>query len=190
MSFQAYPVDMIHPGFQDLGHKFPAEDAWVLSWLARIASDGAEAPRFAEIGSFVGTSAMILSGFAPLDCFDTWEGSDDPDDQINALFKEHDVLSIFRSNMAIAGRNSFVSANKVRSFRSRPNLTKQYNLIFIDGDHRKEAVESDFNAACDSIVRPGGIICGHDYGVFPGVTEVVNAFKPDGARGTIWWKFF
>lgn len=48
-------------------------------------------------------------------------------------------------------------------------------LLFIDGDHRYRFVEKDFLGWERFLVR-GGIIAFHDYGVWPGPTEVVDRY--------------
>jgi predicted O-methyltransferase YrrM len=62
------------------------------------------------------------------------------------------------------------------------------DLVFLDADHDYAAVAADI-AAWRPVVRPGGILCGHDFGDFAGVTRaVVEAF--DGryhVEGTVWW---
>lgn len=191
--FQHYPTSLFYPGFIDLGHQFPAEDAHVLRWLAGVASKNRPDAVFAEIGSFVGTSALILSEFAPVFCYDTWAGSDDPDDPVNELFSKHDVKKIFLRNIVNAGRHGRVQPVQVGSHygehmgRSRDDHDP-VELFFIDGDHREESVARDIANA--SLALPdGGILCGHDYGIFPGVTAAVNKIKPDGVQNTVWWKF-
>ncbi len=76
------------------------------------------------------------------------------------------------------------------------------DFVFIDGDHRFEAVTNDI-AQWSKKVRKGGIVSGHDYGVrrheFVHVTDVVDAWTkshkispwfilngPEGAHDTGW----
>lgn len=190
--FQHYPTALFYPGFIDLGHQFPAEDAHVLRWLAGIAASGRADVVFAEIGSFVGTSALILSEFAPIICYDTWAGSDDPDDPINELFEKHDVKHTFMQNIVNAGQYARVIPMTVLSHFGEPDHSgyapEKFNLFFIDGDHREESVARDI-ANAELAMKSGGILCGHDYGIFPGVTASVNKIKPDGVQHTVWWKF-
>ena len=50
------------------------------------------------------------------------------------------------------------------------------DVVFIDGDHRYEAVLRDLRIA-RRIVKPGGAIAVHDYGNRPGVTQAVDKLK-------------
>lgn len=49
---------------------------------------------------------------------------------------------------------------------------RSLDLVFLDGDHSYRAVKADI-AAWRGFVRPGGILCGHDYGAY-GVAPAVN----------------
>lgn len=53
------------------------------------------------------------------------------------------------------------------------------DFVFIDGDHSAEAVSADIRAWRPK-VRPGGMLCGHDYGdpKHPGVRAAVDAALP------------
>lgn len=53
----------------------------------------------------------------------------------------------------------------------------QYNpgFVYIDGDHGYEAVARDLSIWWD-VLKPGGIMAGHDYNAWTGVTEAVNEF--------------
>jgi len=61
-------------------------------------------------------------------------------------------------------------------------ISGQYDLIFIDGDHSEEAVESDIEKAIE-VLAPNGLLAFHDYRLEPdeavggwdeGVTNAVN----------------
>lgn len=46
-------------------------------------------------------------------------------------------------------------------------------MVFIDAEHTRDAVLADIKAYLPK-VRPGGVIAGHDYFVFPGVRQAVH----------------
>jgi glycosyltransferase involved in cell wall biosynthesis len=60
------------------------------------------------------------------------------------------------------------------------------DLLFIDADHSYEAVAQDLS---NWEPKVQGVICGHDYGTWPGVTKAVHE-RYDNVRvgGTIWSK--
>ncbi len=43
-------------------------------------------------------------------------------------------------------------------------FTKQFDVIFIDGDHGRNGVLADLNSSV-MLIKDGGIICGHDYDI-------------------------
>lgn len=197
--FGMYPVDLIHPGFQHLHLFFPAKDAYVLEHLAQQHPGD-----FLEIGTFVGTSASILAKHAKrLLCLDTWTGSPTVD-PVNQWYGKVDVLGVFEQNLKLFNRgNCFhwritpemgtAKILETLTFRiwSRcewPTEGLSFSLAFIDGDHSYEAVVSDYNAVIP-FMKPGGVICGHDYGLFPGVSKAADEFGIDGLCGSVWWKY-
>ena len=63
------------------------------------------------------------------------------------------------------------------------------DLVFLDGDHRVAGVRQDI-ASYRPLVKPGGILCGHDYHIREhwGVTEAVDAMFPQVQQHrSIWW---
>ena len=61
-----------------------------------------------------------------------------------------------------------------------------FDMVFIDADHTYEAVKQDFNLWKPRI-RPGGILCGHDYHTYDEVKKAIDeqpydmTFFPDEA---------
>lgn len=53
------------------------------------------------------------------------------------------------------------------------------DLVFVDGSHSYEYVISDSMVA-QALVRPGGIIVWHDYGIWPGVTRALEELHDSG----------
>lgn len=70
-------------------------------------------------------------------------------------------------------------------------LREQVDLVFIDGDHTYEAVRRDITL-CRPLLRPGGVLSGHDYNDVPrhaGVRQAVDeAVAGVQVAGSIWWR--
>lgn len=49
----------------------------------------------------------------------------------------------------------------------------EFDFVFVDAAHDEESVQEDVKAWLPK-VKPGGIICGHDYGVYDGVKKAVD----------------
>lgn len=50
-----------------------------------------------------------------------------------------------------------------------------FDLIFIDGNHHKDYVRTDTENAL-KVLKPGGVICWHDYGMIEDVSVVVDEY--------------
>lgn len=80
----------------------------------------------------------------------------------------------------------------VRAKSQDVEINNSYSMVFIDGDHRREAVEHDIQLAKD-ILPEGGVLCLHDYGEdsCPDVKEVLDELFPEGPdelNDTLWMK--
>jgi len=150
-----------------------------------------------EVGSFVGASAKIfakeLDGKGKLYCVDTWNGSpNDPSGMLtNWIGGRNALYDQFRKNLAPYLDRTVVTVTE-RSVTAAEKLKAigvEADLVFIDADHTRTAEDI---AAWLPLVRPGGIICGHDYnpGVFDGVVrDVDTAFgKTAEVEATVWIK--
>jgi len=177
-------------GFKTFGHLFPQVD---LNALHYIASElyfrlGREL-RIVEVGSFTGTSALALVNYAEtLWCVDTWAGGTDPEDRINSLYREHgnNIVLAFADNVLhVADR---IRPQRMTSLEAAGLHSPQsLDLVFLDGDHSYEAVKADI-AVWQMKIAPGGVLCGHDYDVFEGVTRAANELGPERILGNVWVK--
>lgn len=77
-----------------------------------------------------------------------------------------------------AGRVALYATDTLQAAREMQSDGVSADLIFIDADHSYEACKADIQAY-QHLLRPGGVLCGHDVGCFPGVTEAVNELLPD-----------
>jgi len=132
---------------------------------------------FVEVGSWKGRSSVFMaveiinSGKnIKFDCVDTWEGSVEhlEYDEI----KEKKLYDIFLNN--IESVKHVINPVKMSSLEA-VNLygDKTLDFIFIDASHEYEDVKRDIIAWLPKL-KIGGVLAGHDYGVFDGVTRAAN----------------
>lgn len=194
MPQEMYPVHLFHPEFQNLGLWFPALDAWVLEMLCRKVRDSVGGLlNIMEIGTFVGGSASILAPHSyRLLCVDTWAGSGKPDDEMAKLYAENDPFETFLRNIESWYRKPEIhertlNPDSLPHYLESRVQARPFDLIFIDGAHDLDSVKADLRIA-QAHIAPHGIICGHDFTAFRGVTEAVIDFELTAACGTVWWK--
>lgn len=166
-----------------------------LEWLAKQASNH---NRILEIGSWRGrsTTALAAHTLGEVWALDNWLGEqtffNGPVETVQYLGSEEifaefcqtmdeyikaDKLHIIHEN-SLAGIEHFKNQHGERFF----------DFIFIDGSHTYPAVKDDI-VACLPMVRPGGIISGHDSWI-PGVARAIKEVIPiyDSPAGSIWSK--
>jgi predicted O-methyltransferase YrrM len=140
------------PGMRIWGWMSPAE----LAWLERTA---ATMRSVVEVGCLHGRSSTALLGGCPgsVYCIDPW---DDPADQSYGSFLGN--CGRYTNLRAIRGRSPQAAA-----------LVPDVDMVFLDGDHDRDAVAADLAAWLPKTCR---LICGHDYNHpgFPGVRQAVD----------------
>jgi hypothetical protein len=185
-------------GFKHVGMTKSEEDTEA---IREIVSDLVNCDGFpshlniVEIGSWVGDSAKTIVGqLRPDDvlyCVDTWEGSpsDATYEYVRKFGGSQKVFEVFHRNMKQwieSGQLEVVRGDSIavaKMFREEGNL---FDMVFIDADHA--TCDQDI-LAWQELVRPGGVLCGHDYNpeVFPAVVKAVdNLLGPVQVKGTVW----
>lgn len=165
-----------------------------LQWLATAA----RASRLVvEVGCWQGRSTRALADHMPpgsvLYAVDPWAGPYFTDR--GGLHKINtDVFATFEANL-----RDHLDSGRVLPIRQPfmaalagllEQLEGRVDLVFIDGDHREQALNDDIDGAL-LLLKPGGIIAGHDYGhgSWPAVQRVVDARFPGAATcKSIWWE--
>jgi hypothetical protein len=174
-------------------------------YLSKIAL--VKNPVVAELGCWAGKSTSIICEFfekigggtvCSIDWFNGCETT-----FLNDLAKNNDVQSIFRSNMKELGYEKYVKLYPMKTNDAVVNFEDNtFDLIFIDADHRYNAIRDDINLWLPKL-KKNGVMCGHDFnsfeydekyihddcvnGIHHGVTKAVTeAFQLFEVQGSIW----
>lgn len=153
------------------------------------------APACVEIGAFIGktANAMLGGGASHVYSIDLWSSEPDPTgatpwEKPWLIGPEHGrhVFEIYCRNVPMLARATPLVGPSLQWAARWPFPV---DLIFIDGNHSYESCRKDI-AAWTPHVRPGGILCGHDYcDACPGVKRAVDesgAFEMAGP--SLWWR--
>lgn len=164
-----------------------------LRWLAERA---AVADLVAEVGSWKGRSTRALGDHVRGTVFavDTWEGQVDDATHVNRELSLRGRAVIFAEFLVNVG--DLVTRGKVIPIESRSTVAASafmrthgpgaFDLVFLDGEHGYEGVRDDI-AAYLPLVRPGGILCGHDFPKAGVRRAVLERFQEVSTEGSIWW---
>lgn len=161
----------------------PRADNWdLLSFYAAVQAELPPAPAIAEIGVAYGRSLLWLASCclttgracAQLYGIDPygrpWPG-DGSGGSVQSPYAALQCLILHATpeEMALIHLIQLDSAEASLAF-----APCSLDLVMIDGDHRYDAVLSDIDH-WTPLVRPGGIVAGHDFGgAFPGVARAVQ----------------
>jgi hypothetical protein len=125
----------------------------------------------AEIGVFAGSMSYFFVTIAPqlqLYMIDSWRSDSVVGTTAGQAFEWALANTSSAPDRVFIMKMSSLAASCVIA----PN---SLDFAFIDADHSYEAVQSDIKAWCDKI-KPGGWLCGHDYGKLDGVTLAVDEY--------------
>jgi hypothetical protein len=164
-----------------------------LEKLALEATAKSGCVKAVEVGSWAGATALVLGkAFTQLFCVDTWEGS--PADWVGGAAAKIGPRVAFQAFCRNMGdrlyRTVFPCAGRSQTYAAIWPFP--VGLVFIDADHRYEHVKADILAWRPHVAK-GGLLVGHDYGVFEGVTRAVKELVPEWQLNTggeaLWWQW-
>jgi len=146
-----------------------------LAWLAAQAGDH---PLIAEVGSHKGRSTRALADNCRgvVYAIDPWAGYRNNDgSQARWIGDPDEAFACFKRNLKDHLRKGRVVICRSGLREAAKKVLPLVDMVFIDGDHRYEQVRNDILLA-KRILKPGGLLCGHDYGhpLWPGVRQAVN----------------
>lgn len=140
----------------------------------------------AEVGVFAGSLSrqLLKRGDLRLTMVDSWEGGgaayQDPTGDWHAGLSQEDQDRF----MKIALQQTEFSAERRRVVRARSAEAaaafpdQSLDFVYLDGDHSYSGCAADV-ATWRKKIKPGGLLCGHDYGdAFPGVKLTIDEMLP------------
>ena len=169
-----------------------------LEWLATHA---AQSSKIIEVGCWMGRSTRALADATAgtVWCVDSWtgtQGSQIAKTKRGTLIATNQMLKPGIFAAFVANLSDHISTGHVQVLPARSMFSVQilrclapFDVVFLDGDHAYASIAreiTDFRP----LVRPGGILAGHDYGNprWVQVTRAVDELVPDRqVVGQIWW---
>lgn len=140
-----------------------------LCWLAEQSAK-CQQMKIAEIGTHFGRSAKMMldaSQGSTVLCVDPflYDGT-----EMTARYFLREEVALGRCE--IKKERAFVAAYEFKGER-------QFDMVFLDGGHEEWEVADDIKVWLP-LVRPGGLLCGHDMRneTFPGVLKAVEKLLP------------
>lgn len=156
---------------------------WELLWLGLSAADH---KKIIEIGAWKGRTTYMLAHYTKGKVYavDHWSGPtnimEHKDGYKEVLDNGPDfVYNQFMKNVEpVKSKIVVVRENSNTAYRTmEENYGKDFDMLFIDGDHQYQQVKLDIQNYM-KLLKPGGLICGHDYPGYPGVVKAVNELFP------------
>ncbi len=139
--------------------------------LAVVARSLAGAPVIVEIGSFLGSSAVLLAGARRLagsgivHCVDPFDGSGDshsvPVYEEIAAGLDTSLRATFDRNIREAGLSDLVVAHAATAEEAAATWSGAIDMLFLDGDQSPDGARSAFEA-WEPFLKPGGVLAVHN----------------------------
>ena len=108
-----------------------------------------------EIGSYAGASAELISKYVgKIICCDVWEEYIHPLERAQIVYNDFLSTKEINPNIIECKKNSNDFVKEIQD--------ETFDMIYIDADHQYHSVKNDISSWF-SKVKPGGILCGHDY---------------------------
>jgi predicted O-methyltransferase YrrM len=153
--------------------------------VARYAFKGKRAVRVLEVGSWAGASTITfgtviqecgLSG-SEIVCVDPWEQYFVGEDRglhyktMTSAAVTGSIQQLFHHNVKVCGLEGMIHVKKAYSREVLPGFeAESFDLVYIDGSHKKDDVLHDLQQA-KRLVKSGGIICGDDLELLKSQTD-------------------
>lgn len=174
------------PAFDSMDHETSAEDLHALRvlaaeanlhWQNTVGTEGSLCEAV-EVGTWAGRTALAIEEFIEcVYCVDHWQGN--PNDRLGevaARIGSPAAFVTFCRNMGDLLYRSVIPC-RGKSLVYADIWPRKVAMVFIDANHEYPQVSLDIIMWQRHVIQ-GGILCGHDYGAFEGVTRAVNELIP------------
>ncbi len=151
------------------------EAMWLAHWASQVPTGG----RILEIGCGSGGSTAVLALASDesitLDTVDPFLPYDEETHAGVARGVREGNKTEFANTARAYGYQDRINHLELGSEEAAPFLSRDgYDLIFVDGNHTLSFVRDDL-VMCWPLVKPGGLLTGHDYTTrFPGVIQAAD----------------
>lgn len=162
-----------------------------LGILSLLAADCEDGTNFFEIGTFDGRTSLNLAFSSPANCcIYTLDLVPEVDTQFSLAPGERHMVEKEKSGARIEKYKQSNSAivkkiNQLYGDSASFDFSPYFNscsLVFVDGSHAYEYALSDTIAAL-KMVKKGGVIIWHDYGIWEGVTKALEEIENKDQKG-------
>lgn len=132
---------------------------------------------FVEVGAFKGKSAVFLAVEVinsgkniKFDCIDNWKGNAEHN-QIQEV-KDRTLYDTFLKNIdPVKNIINVISLDSMEAVKLYAD--ESLDFVFVDASHEYEDVKNDISHWIKK-VKKGGVLAGHDFNSYPGVTRAVD----------------
>ncbi len=165
------------------------DDKRTLLTVQNAIRNQVEAYTYLEIGSHMGGSIQPHLIDPKCECIYSIDlrPASQPDDREKAYIAYYENNSTARM-LDLLSNIDKASVVKIKCFDSDASnvnimeIEKKPQIVFIDGEHTKRAVISDFNF-CMQVIADNGVILFHDAGiVYPGIQAIMRSLKKNGKK--------
>jgi MMP 1-O-methyltransferase len=166
--------------------------------IFELARDSPAEGTVVELGSYLGRSTICLAlgvserkdKFRSVISVDPHTGSEEHQpgawafkpETLNQQTGVIDTLPLFRANISRFGVSDIVEIWMMTSLQAAAHCDDKVRLLFVDADHREEAVYADIVAWKEKLSEHGYVVL-HDVGSWPGPTAVAERLI---ASGQFW----
>lgn len=162
-----------------------------LSIIARFAAHCEPGTYLFEIGTYDGRTTLNLALNAPETCriitldlpsnaATRYEVVGSERQYIEKPVSGQRLISYYKTHPELRGKIELQSGDSAT--HDYEPYVGSCSLVFVDGSHAYEYVKSD-TATAVRLLKPGGVIIWHDYGVWEGVTRALEELERHEQRG-------